>query len=118
VYKGGGNGMISIGFGIAWPWPKTYSENQVDYIEIDKQVTKNKSVTFQFSKSMNFHTIFDFQFDTQWIGRDHGGIRLFITVGRYFLVAAFEDMRHWNWKAQRWMTDDEMRKEFEPDEDV
>lgn len=107
--------MITFNFSIGWPWPKSFKDGNTDYIEFDKKITKHKAFGFQFTKSCNFHTIFGITLDTQWMGQDHGGIRLTIELWRYFLHIEFYDMRHWNWEKKRWYTDEELEKEWSKD---
>jgi hypothetical protein len=106
--------MIYFNFSINWPWPKSYGQqDQIDYIGIEKVVTKNKAFSMQLSKSCNFHTVFGISLNTKWWGEDHGGIRFGIEIYRYFFDIGFYDMRHWNWDAKRWYTEEEAKAEYE-----
>lgn len=75
---------------------------QVDYVEFDKRVSKNKSLEFQVSYWGTFDTIFEFGFRYNRIRQDHAGLYIHLTVFGFGFIFNFYDNRHWNFAADDW----------------
>ena len=97
--------MINIHFTISNPF-KTEEIDQIDYIEFDRSLTKNKAFELQFTK-WPAHRLFSIGLCTRWYGTDHGGIRFDIELFGYFLNVNLYDKRHWNWTEHCWEEHDE-----------
>jgi len=105
--------MIWLNFQISNPWWKGKNDKpMVDYVCVDKMVTKHKFVELQISK-MNPHELFEFTLDTCWFGEDHAGFELTVEVYGFYFSLQFRDNRHWNYKENRWVTDAEAQAEYE-----
>lgn len=105
--------MFFFKFVISNPWWKGKNDKPaVDYICIDKMVSRHKFVELQISR-MNPHELFEFTLDTCWFGEDHAGFEFTIEVYGFYFSLQFRDKRHWNYKENRWVTDAEAKAEYE-----
>ena len=97
--------MFYFNFRIKNPF-KTKDFNQIDYIEYDKKLTKNKCLEIQFTR-WRADTIFGFDVDAQWIGISHGGLGFSIDLLGYFFNIKIYDHRHWDYDNHCWEKYDE-----------
>ena len=98
--------MFRFHFALKNPFKRSRIE-QTDYIMYDRKITTNKSVEVQFSRCEAYN-IFEFTFDTIWIGQDHGSID-FEVLG-YFFSAKIYDIRHWDYRNHCWEVYEEEEK--------
>jgi hypothetical protein len=92
--------MIRFHFALKNPL-KVKDFDQIDYVEYDRSLTKNKAFEVQFTK-WPATTLFSVGLDTCWVGQDHGGIRFDIELFGYFLNLNLYDKRHWDYENHCW----------------
>lgn len=105
--------MIYFKFDLSNPWWRGKNDKpQVDYIEFEKKITKNKFVEMQISK-MNPHELISLVADTCWFGQDHAGFEFTIEVYGFYFSVMLRDCRHWNYAEGRFMNEVEIQEEYE-----
>lgn len=102
--------MICFKFEINWPWASREVETK-RYLTKYWKVSKNKSIELEFTRWDAVDSIFSIWLDTRWVGRDHGGLNIDITVWRWYFNFSFYDMRHWDYDEHRWQTYEEANAE-------
>ena len=101
--------MIRFHFTLKNPFPVAYKNcnfDQIDYLEFDRSLTKNKAFSIQITKWAPTN-LFSIGLDTCWFGQDHGGIGFDIELFGYFLNVNLYDKRHWDWENGCWEKYDE-----------
>lgn len=106
--------MIDFRFAIGNPWHKDNRDvGQKDYVDFEKQLSKNKSFELQISKWSGMSNFLVLRLDTHWFGGDHAGPEIWIEVFGYCLIAKVYDHRHWNYEEGRFQTYEEAVAEAE-----
>lgn len=60
---------------------------------------------FEFECDYYNYYLFKFELDFRPVGKDHGGLRLELSIFGYNLDLKIYDSRHWDWKNNRWVDD-------------
>ena len=92
--------MFSFRFTLANPF-KPWHTMPKDYVCYDRKLTEHKSFELQISR-WSPDLILNFNIDTQWYGRDHGGIEFSIELFGYYFAAKIYDDRHWDYEEHCW----------------
>jgi hypothetical protein len=92
--------MFNVDFTIDWPkssrWGVIFNK--------DWSLSKNKAVEVNFYKTSH---IINFHLNAQFVGVDHAGASVSIGLVGLSLEIRLYDSRHWNYNANRWMTEEE-----------
>lgn len=81
--------------------PKKMKTDQIDYIEKDWKIYKNKAIEFQVSKWGHSWTLIGITFrPTFW--QSHAGIFLELELFNYSMIINWYDVRHWDSKKGEW----------------
>jgi len=97
--------MINIGFGIGWPFGQGFENLYTK----DFPLTQNKNFELNLYKTP---VLIEARFDWDH-ANDHAGATLWFGLLGYNLELKIFDKRHWNYDAERWMTEEDCAKEME-----
>lgn len=89
--------MLYFNFKITNPFRAEVSRS---YFCIFKSLTKNKHIEVE--STYHSQTLFQFEVDVSFIGKDHAGVSLDLTIFHRNLRVVFYDSRHWNYDTQTW----------------
>lgn len=89
-----------MSFNIGW-WGKEGHTPSVNYIEIDRPISKNKNISVQLTK-WDIYSLFKVELDLEFKGRDHAGCGLTIDLLWFYFSIQLYDSRHWNYDEGRW----------------
>lgn len=89
--------MINLSFSILNPFSKDYFKPL--YSRWGK-ISTNKSWEFEVYKQDQ--TILELNIDTCFIGKDHAGITLYLSLLSYAVCVIIQDNRHWDYETHTW----------------
>lgn len=69
---------------------------------ITKLLTNNKALEFIISKAYGDWYIINLDFNLSLKGHDHAGLYFYLSSFGYKIEFNIYDIRHWNFKADRW----------------
>lgn len=92
--------MTYFNCSIAFPY-KNGGKKQIDYVEKDWKLSKNKFIELQISKWGHSWTLIGLTINPSWY-RDHAGLFLEFELFNYALIINFYDHRHWYREKGRW----------------
>ena len=91
--------MIKTRLTIENPWAKDHKSKNL----FDKHlsITENKHLETELTW-FGWSTLFELIIDLTWMGYDHAGPKIEITLLGLFFSINLYDTRHWNYEKNRW----------------
>lgn len=97
----GSQSNIFFTFSIQSPF-KPIRKASKTYFLTDRRVSKNKSLSIEFTRLGECNDLFDITLDLRWFGIDHAGPRFELWIGRYMFSINLHDHRHWDYDKHTW----------------